>query len=152
MFPWCIVTDLSLVSSSPYDEDLSLYVILKALSWIRFFCYLNPLLWNTHIGRQQPNCNSMNDFIIIRFLLRIIKCLIRASALSFSLDVLHKLLTWLSNFISWLIVILRRTSALPKSMGKSSISAVVAPEQLIIKWLLSLFSFMKLNHPRWKCF
>ena len=32
MFLWCIVTDLSLVSSSLYDDDLSLYVILKALS------------------------------------------------------------------------------------------------------------------------
>ena len=31
MFLCCIVTDLSLVSSSPYDDDLSLYVILKAL-------------------------------------------------------------------------------------------------------------------------
>ena len=32
MFLWCIDTDLSLVSGSLYDDDLSLYVILKALS------------------------------------------------------------------------------------------------------------------------
>ena len=29
MFLWCIVTELSLVSGSPYEDDLSLYVILK---------------------------------------------------------------------------------------------------------------------------
>ena len=29
---WCIVSDLSLVSSSPYNDDLSLCVILKAHS------------------------------------------------------------------------------------------------------------------------
>ena len=38
----------------------------------------------------------------------------------------------------------RRTSALLKSMGKSSIITVVASVQLITRWLLPLFAFIKL--------
>ena len=111
MFLWCIVTDLSaiylsiyLVSSSPYDDDLSLYVILKARSWIRFILLLSPLIWSIHIRGEYPNCDSINDFMVILFLLKFMKGAIWASALSF----LHKLWTWLSNFNSWSIVIPRR--------------------------------------------
>ena len=131
MFLWCIVTDLSLVSSSPYDDDLSLYVILKALSWIRFILLLSPLLWNIHIRGQYPNCDSINDFMTA----------IRASALRFRLGFLHKWLIWSSNFNSWPIFIHRRTSALLKSIGKPSTIAVVASAQLIVRWLLSLFAY-----------
>ena len=61
----------------PYDDDLLLYVMLKALSWIRFILLLSPLLRALY-----PNCDSINDFTIIRFSLTFIKAAIRASALS----------------------------------------------------------------------
>ena len=89
-FLWCIVTDLSLVSSSPYDNNLSFYLILKALSWMRFILLLSPLLWNIHSRGQYPNCYSINDLMIIRFLLTFIKGAIGASALSFRVAFLHK--------------------------------------------------------------
>ena len=144
MFIWCIVTDLSLVSSSPHDDDLSLYVILKAFSWIRFILLLSPLLWNIHSRGQYPNFDSINYFIIIRFLLTFIKGAIRR------LSFLHKWLTWSSNFSSWLTVISRRTSVLLQSMEKPSIIAVVASAHLIMRWILWLFAFMKLllNNPK----
>ena len=43
MFLWCIVTDLSLVSGSPYGDDLSLCVILGALSWVQFILRFHDL-------------------------------------------------------------------------------------------------------------
>ena len=62
----------------------------------------------------------------------------QTSALSFRLAFLHKWLTWSSNFNSWSIVIPRR------------IFSGVASAELIMRWLLSLFAFMKLllNHPK----
>ena len=99
MFLWCIATDLSLVSSSAYDYDLSLYVVLKALSWIRFILLLSPpLLWNIHNRGQHLNCDSVIDFMIIRFLLTFTNGATRASASSFRLVFLHKWLTWSSEF------------------------------------------------------
>ena len=144
MFLWCIFTDLPLVSSSPYDYGLSLYVILKALSWIRFILLLSPILWNIHIGWQYPNCDSINIFMIIHFLLIFIKGVIRASALSFRLAFLHQWLTWLSNFNSWSIFIPRKISVLLESIGKQSTIAVIASAQSIMRWCFPLFAFMKL--------
>ena len=60
--------------------------------------YYSPLLWNIHIRGQYPNCDSINDFMIIRFLLKFIKGAVRATALSFRLAFLHKWLTWSSDF------------------------------------------------------
>ena len=81
MFLWCIDTDLSLMSRSPYD-DLSLCIILKALSRKWFILSLSPLLWNIHIRGKYQNCDSINDFMIIHFLLKCIKDAIWVSELS----------------------------------------------------------------------
>ena len=37
MFLWSIIIDLSLVSTSPYDDELSLYAIFKAISCTQFY-------------------------------------------------------------------------------------------------------------------
>ena len=106
--------------------------------------YYWVLYYETSILEDSTQFDSINDFMIIRFLLTFIKGAIRASALSFRIAFSHKWLTWSSNFNSWSIVIPRRTSALLETMGKPSITAVVASARLIMRWLLSLFAFMKL--------
>ena len=77
--------------------------------------------------------------MIIRFWLTFIKGAIPASALSF----LHKLLTWLSNFSSWLIVIPGRTSLF------AGINGQTVNHCSIMRLFLSVFAVMKLllNHP-----
>ena len=51
------------------------------------------IIESSAIRGQYPNCDSINDFMIIRFLLTFIKGAIRASALSFRFAFLHKRLT-----------------------------------------------------------
>ena len=64
MFLWCIVTELSFSSKFWKDDDLSLYVILNALSCIRFILLLRLRLWNIQTNGQYPNCHSIKAFII----------------------------------------------------------------------------------------
>ena len=103
-----------------------------------------------HIRGHCLNCDSINNFMIIRFLLKFIKGAIQASVLSFILAFFLKLFLWLSNFNSWSIIIPRRIFVLLESMGEPSAIALAASAQLIMRWLLSLFAFMKLwlNHPK----
>ena len=45
-----------------------MYVILDAVSCIRFILLLRVRLWNIQTNEQHPNCNSIKLFITIPFL------------------------------------------------------------------------------------
>ena len=64
-----IINELSLSRSSSKVHWWSLYTILKARSCILFILWLSFLLWNIHINGQYENCERINTFIILHFLL-----------------------------------------------------------------------------------
>ena len=57
--------ELSLPRNFWKDDDLSLYVILNALSCIQFILLLRLRLWNIQTNGQYPNCDSIKAFITI---------------------------------------------------------------------------------------
>ena len=91
------------------NNDLSLYVILNALSCIQLILFFRLRLWNIQTNEQHPNCDSIKASITNLFY-------------QFSSQVqdeqehqvhdmmLQRLLTWSSNFKSLSIVILRSIS------------------------------------------
>ena len=62
IFLWCIVAELSFSSKFWKDDNLSLYVILIALSCIRFILLLKLRLWNIQTNGQYKNCDSIITF------------------------------------------------------------------------------------------
>ena len=145
IFPWCIVTELSFWSKFWKDDDLSLYVILNAVSCIRFVLLLRPRLWNIQTNGQYPNCDSMKAFIIILFYQRSWKT---NKSIRFLTCFFTEILTCSSDFKSLSIVIPRSISFVFDSMEEPSISAVDGSLQLKTMWLLSLLTLIKLllNH------
>ena len=66
IFLWCIVTELPFSSSFWNDGDLSFYVILNALSCIRFIL-LWFSLWNSKTNGQYLNCDFMKASLLFSF-------------------------------------------------------------------------------------
>ena len=126
------------------DDGLSLYVILNAISCIRFVLLLRLRLWNIQTNGQYPNCDSMKAFIIILFLSTFMKRARRTWALSFWHALSQRLLTCSSTSKSLSIVIPKSISFLFDSMEEPSISAVDGSLQLKTMWLLSLLTLIKL--------
>ena len=79
------------------DDDLSLYVILNALSCIRFILMLRLRLCNIHTNEQYPSCDSIKAFIIIIFLSACMKDARQTKALNFWHAVLQRLLIEIIN-------------------------------------------------------
>ena len=139
IFLWCIVTELSFSSKFWKDDDLSLYVILNALSCIRFILLLRFRLWNIQTNRQYPNGDSVKAFIIIVFLSTIMKGARWTRALSFWHSFLQRLLACSSNFKSLSTVIPKSISFVFDSMEEPLTSAVDGSLQLKRMWLFPLF-------------
>ena len=68
------------------DDCLSLYIILKYLSWSRFIFLLFARLWHIHIKGQYLNCELTNELISMCLLLIFKRGAILANALIFLLD------------------------------------------------------------------
>ena len=81
-FSWWFLTELSLFSSFPNDDDCLIVRLLEALSWIRFFIYywVACLQWSIHTGAQNSNCNSVKAFMLYLFLRTFKKYAIQARA------------------------------------------------------------------------
>ena len=63
IFWWCIVIELFFSSNFWEDDDFSLFVILSALSWIRFILLLKPRVWNIQTNGQYLNSDSIKAFL-----------------------------------------------------------------------------------------
>ena len=122
---WCVVTELSFSSNFWKDDDLSLYVILNALSYIWFILLLRLRLWNIQTNGQDPNYDFVKAFIIIVFNQCSWKVQDKQERVLSSWHVfLQRLLTSSWNFKSLSIVIPRSISFVFDSMEGPSISAV----------------------------
>ena len=95
---WWIETELSFFNRSWNEDDLSPYVILKALSFKEYILLLRPLLWNIQTKGQYPNWDIIYAFItVFLFFLRQMCGAILADALSFWLAFLQRLFVWYSK-------------------------------------------------------
>ena len=62
---WWIETELSFFNRSWNEDDLSPYVILKALSFKEYILLLRPLLWNIQTKGQYQNWDIIYAFITV---------------------------------------------------------------------------------------
>ena len=111
------------------DDDWPFYVLLIALSFIRFILSLRLRLWNTQLNGQYPNCSSIKAFITILSFVNVCERCKVTKSIMFLTHFFTEIIDMIIEFQVSVKCYIKSISFVFDSMDKSSISVVDGSRQ-----------------------